>query len=177
MFIKCFLLIALGLYFSSPPAPPFLCLLWFSLRILYDLIFFPPLKWSEVAQSCPTLCDPMDCSLPGSFVHGIFQARVLEWVAISFSRGSSRPRDWTQVSHIAGRGFTVWAPRDIIIHFKKYLMAFLDFTIHIYKSSESTFKHYSIVPQTVKISYNRVFPISLLNPLQHCCYLIYIHKL
>ena len=44
---------------------------------------------SEVTQSCPTLCDPMDCSLPGSSVHGIFQARILEWVAISFSRGSS----------------------------------------------------------------------------------------
>ena len=44
---------------------------------------------SEVAQSCPTLCDPMDCSLPGSSLHGILQARVLEWVAISFSRGSS----------------------------------------------------------------------------------------
>ena len=43
----------------------------------------------EVAQSCPTLCDPMDCSPPGSSIHGIFQARVLEWVAISFSRGSS----------------------------------------------------------------------------------------
>ena len=50
-------------------------------------------KWSEVAQSCPTLCNPMDCSLPGSSVHGILQARILEWVAISFSRGSSRPRD------------------------------------------------------------------------------------
>ena len=48
---------------------------------------------SEVAQSCPTLCDPMDCSPPGSSVHGIFQARVLEWVAISFSRGSSQPKD------------------------------------------------------------------------------------
>ena len=46
---------------------------------------------SEVAQSCPTLCDPMDCSLSGSSVHGIFQARVLEWIAISFSRGSSQP--------------------------------------------------------------------------------------
>ena len=46
------------------------------------------LRESEVAQSCPTLCDPMDCSLPGSSVHGIFQARVLEWVAISFSRRS-----------------------------------------------------------------------------------------
>ena len=48
---------------------------------------------SEVAQSCPTLCDPVDCSLPGSSVHGICQARILEWGAISFSRGSSRPRD------------------------------------------------------------------------------------
>ena len=46
-------------------------------------------KESEVAQLCPTLCNPMDCSLQGSSVHGIFQARVLEWVAISFSRGSS----------------------------------------------------------------------------------------
>ena len=64
---------------------------------------------SEVAQSCPTLCDPMDCSLQCSSVHGIFQARVLEWVAISFSRGSSWPRDQTQVSRGAGRQFTVWA--------------------------------------------------------------------
>ena len=51
------------------------------------------LRKSEVTQSCPTLCDSMDCSLPGSSVHGIFQARVLEWGAISFSRGSSRSRD------------------------------------------------------------------------------------
>ena len=64
--------------------------------------------WSrEVAQSCPTLCTPMDCSLPGFSVHGIFQAIVLEFVAISFSRGSSRPRDWTQVSCIVGRCFTL----------------------------------------------------------------------
>ena len=53
----------------------------------------------------------MDCRLPGSSVHGIFQARGLEWVAISFSRGSSQPRDQTQVSHIVGRHFTVWAIR------------------------------------------------------------------
>ena len=61
---------------------------------------------SEVAQSCPTLCDPMDCSPPGSSVHGIFQARLLEWVAISFSSRSSQPRDRTRVSHMAGRRFT-----------------------------------------------------------------------
>ena len=58
----------------------------------------------EPKYSCPTLCDPMDCSLPGSSDHGIFQARVLEWGAISFSRGSSRPRDRTRVSRIVGRG-------------------------------------------------------------------------
>ena len=67
---------------------------------------------------CPTLCDPMDCSLPGSSVHGIFQARILEWVAISFSRGSSQPRDQTQVSHNAGRLFTIWATREAYIALK-----------------------------------------------------------
>ena len=67
---------------------------------------------SKVAQSCPTLCDPMDCSLPGSSVRGILQARTLEWGAIAFSRRSSRPRDGTQVSHIAGRRFTIWATRE-----------------------------------------------------------------
>ena len=72
-------------------------------------------KWSEieVAQSCLTLCDPMDCRLPGSSVHGIFQAIVLEWIAISFSRGSSWPRDGTWVSHILDRRFTVWATREL----------------------------------------------------------------
>ena len=61
----------------------------------------------------------MDCSLPGSSVHGIFQARVLEWVAISFSRGSSWPRDRTQVSFIEGRRFTIWATREAPEEFEK----------------------------------------------------------
>ena len=65
-----------------------------------------------VTQSRPTLCDPMDCSLPGSSVYGILQARILEWGAIHFARRSSQPRDWTQVSHIAGRFFTAWATRE-----------------------------------------------------------------
>ena len=64
-----------------------------------------------VALLCPTLCDPMDCSLPGSSVHGILQARILEWVAMPSSRASSQPRDQTQVSHIAGRFSTIWATR------------------------------------------------------------------
>ena len=68
---------------------------------------------SEVTHSYPTLCDPMDCSLPGSSIHGIFQARVLEWVAIAFSRGSSGPTDRTWVSCIVGRCFTVWTTRGV----------------------------------------------------------------
>ena len=63
---------------------------------------------SEVAQLCPTRCNPMDCSPPGSSLHGILQARVLEWVAISFSRGSSRLRDRTRISCAAGRRFNLW---------------------------------------------------------------------
>ena len=65
-----------------------------------------------VAQSCLTLCDPRDGSLPGSSVCGILQARILKWIAIPFSRGSSRPRDGTQVSCIVGRFFTVWVTRE-----------------------------------------------------------------
>ena len=68
---------------------------------------------SEVSQSCPTLCDPVDCSPPGSSIPGILQARILEWVAISFSRGSSQPRGLTQVSRIAGRCFNFWATREV----------------------------------------------------------------
>ena len=71
-------------------------------------------KWKKVrvAQSCPTFCDPMDCSPPGSSVHGILQTRILEWVASPFSRESSRPRDRTWASRIAGRFFTVWVTRE-----------------------------------------------------------------
>ena len=72
-------------------------------------------KWSEsemvVAQLCLTLCDPMACSLPGSSVYGISQARILEWVFIPFSRGSFRSRDQTQVSCSAGGFFIVWATK------------------------------------------------------------------
>ena len=66
-----------------------------------------------VAQSYPTLCNPVGCSPPGSSVHGILQARILERIAIPFSRGSPRPRDWTQLSWIAGRFLTIWATREV----------------------------------------------------------------
>ena len=81
------------------------------------------IKWSEVkwSQSCPTLCDPMGYSLPGSSVHGIFQARVLEWASISFYGASSQPRDWNRVSCIADRRFTVWATREAMTNIESVL--------------------------------------------------------
>ena len=69
---------------------------------------------SEVSQSCLTLWDPLGCRLPGPSIHGIFQARILEWFAISFSRGLSRPRNQIPVSHAAGRLFTIWTTREAI---------------------------------------------------------------
>ena len=67
-----------------------------------------------LAQLCLPLHNPTDCSPSGFSVHGILQARILEWVAISFSRGSSWPRDWTLVSCIAGRFFTIWATKKAL---------------------------------------------------------------
>ena len=85
---------------------------------------FSRLQWRgevKVAQSCPTLCDPKDYT-----VHGTLQARTLEWVALPFSRGSSQPRDWTQVFCIASRFFTSWTTREALVrgkiwkhHFKR----------------------------------------------------------
>ena len=81
---------------------------------------------TKVDQSCPTLCDPIDYT-----VHGILQARILQWVAFPFSSGSSQPRDQTQVSHISGRFFTNWAMREAIIvaticrAFKNILSSFI----------------------------------------------------
>ena len=70
-------------------------------------------KEIEVSQSCPTLCDPVDYSPPGSSIHGIFQARMLKWVAMPSCRGCSQPRDQTWVSCIEGRLFTVWTMSNI----------------------------------------------------------------
>ena len=108
-------LISLG--FCSPTHPLLLFLLLWQLLLLCVFQLF--LTWkseSEAAQSCPTLCDPMDCSLPCSSVQEIFQARVMEWVAISFSRGPSQPRYQTWVSCIAGRCFTIWATREVLTY-------------------------------------------------------------
>ena len=85
------------------------------LHVVVRLKWGKEVKWSESCSLlCLILCDPMDCSPPGSSVHGIFQTGILEWVAIPFSRGSSQPRDWPQFSCIAGRFFTIWATREAL---------------------------------------------------------------
>ena len=101
--------------------PDFWCI-----HLSFFLYKMKRLSWSIyvpccVTQSCPTLCNPMDCSPPGSAVHGILQARILERVVISFSRGSSQPRDWTQVSLIASGFFTIWATRETLKHLQCFL--------------------------------------------------------
>ena len=81
------------------------------------------MKRESVIQSYPALWDPMDCSLPGISVHGILQARILEWVAMPFSRGSSWPQDWSQVSHISlpseppGKPFTSHSLQKTLLSF------------------------------------------------------------
>ena len=100
---------------------------------------------SESAQSCLTLCNPMDGSLPGSTVHGIFQARILKWASISFSRGSSQPRDQTWVSYIADRHFTVWADsmlksRDVTLPAKVHLVKAMVFPVITYGCENWTIK-------------------------------------
>ena len=87
-------------------------ILWSLNKICASVIIVCMCVCVLVTQSCPTLCNPMDCTLPGSSVHGILQARILEWAAISFSKGPYWPRDWTLVSLIADRFFTIWATRE-----------------------------------------------------------------
>ena len=103
---------------------------------------------SEIAQSCLTLCDPMDCSSPGSSIHGIFQARILEWVVISFSRKPSWPRDGTWVSHVAGRLSLPSEPPGY-----SYLIVF-----SIYNNAKLQIK-YKIEPVIIYIYYINIYYI------------------
>ena len=110
---------------------------------------------SEVAQQCPTLWDPKDCSLPGSSSHGIFQARILEWIAISFSRRSSQPRDWTQVSHIVGQCFTIWATREVCETYWKGIKCWTLILINYVKDSSVINFHfiYSLIQYDYTLEY------------------------
>ena len=86
------------------PNPIIIGVYWWWQAVSAGVILMNEVK---VTQSCPTLCELMDYT-----DHGILQARILKWVAVPFSRGSSQPRDWTQVSHIAGGFFTSWAIKE-----------------------------------------------------------------
>ena len=91
-------------------------------------------QFSSLTQLCLTLCDPMDCSLSRSSIHGFFQARVLEWVAISYSRRSFQSRDWTRVFRMVGRRFTVWAPWEAPLYpIKSKIFVIWGFTGNIHQ--------------------------------------------
>ena len=107
-----------------------------------------------VAQSYPTLCDAIDYSLPRCSVQGFLQARTLEWIAISFSRGSYRPQNQTRVSRIAGRHFTIWATRSCINSFIKYLYVCICSWMH-------TLIQFSSVTQLCLTLFDRIncFPV------------------
>ena len=92
------------------------CATWEAQSGSYFSLFSGVRSWKCKSLSHVWLCNPMDCSLPGSSVHGILQARILKWVGIPISRRSSQPRDQTQVSHITGRFFTVWATKQVILN-------------------------------------------------------------
>ena len=105
----------LSLFFSNCLENPVCIFLPVAHLSLFQVISYIYLSLSNLkAQSCLTLTDPMDCNLPGSSVHEILQARIREWVVVPFSRGSSLSRDRTQVSHITGRFFTIWATSECL---------------------------------------------------------------
>ena len=95
-----------------------------------------------VTQLCLTLCDPMDCSLPSSSVHGILQAKILEWVAIPFSRGSSLPRDQTRVSCTAGRFFTIRATRKVSKTIRGQIRSQIAFILYKIMGDDKMKKYY-----------------------------------
>ena len=111
-----------------------------------------------VTQSCLFLCNPMDGSPPGSSVHRILQARILNWVVIPFSRGSSQPRDWTWISCTAGRFFTIWATRKAQIGSKLFhILKFKQTSIgQIYFTMESSSSKMGI-PAEAKQSISSIY--------------------
>ena len=123
--ISCDSFIGGRVFIAEPLGKPYIHI-YTSIYIYTHIYMYLKVK-VKVAQSCLTLCDPMDYT-----VHGILQARILEWVACPFSRASSQHRDRTQVFHIAGRFFTSWATRGapIYIYISKYIDIYI--SIHMY---------------------------------------------
>ena len=137
-------------------------LLQTSSHTVWMLTSFWVSEWVKVTQSCPTLCNPMDCRLPGSSVHGIFQARVLEWVAFPFSRRSSQPRDRTWVSCIVG-SFTTWttglAGNYLLLRMTKNVF-FSDNRRHKYWYINTSEKHTLVIDLWDLSSLTRIEPRS-----------------
>ena len=122
---------------------------WFIKKVLHHIKF--------IAQSRLSLCDPMDCSRPGSSAHGNLQARILEWVAISFSRGSSWPRDRTWVSHFAGRLFTICILSLISVFSLYYFKNSFSPPVSLSCSSLShLYKAPIDISQSIQIMYNKI---------------------
>ena len=113
------------------------------------------------AQPYLTLCDPIDCSSPGSSVHGILQAIILEWVAVPFSMAPSQPRDQTQVSSIAGRFFTSWATREAQ-YTRKNTAKFKYWPWHVHECDFAGGHHSkSCFPSTLHRDMNSNYPMHL----------------
>ena len=123
-------------------------------------------KKVKVAQPYPTLCDPMNCSSPGSSVHGTLQARILEWVAVPFSMASSQTRDQTQVSPIAGRFFTSWATREAQ-YTRKSAAKFKCWSWHVHECDFAGGHHSkSHFPSTWHRDMNLNYPMHLNMPIR-----------
>ena len=126
-----------------------------------------------VAQSCLTLWVPLDCSPPGSSVHGILLARILGWIAMPSSKISSWPRDWTWVSCIAGRLFTVWATREAVV--AQMVNPILYYTILYFKySTYYTILYFSIV-HTILYLWRNIIHSLLLLVTKSCLTLLQTH--
>ena len=140
--------------FTFPPSPEVTCFLkltciipmrgFISLVYVAVCIYIFSIIGGLAAKSCPTLCNPMDCGPPGFSVHGISQARILKWVAISFFTGSSPPRDWTWVSCFTGRFFTNWATRAALSIFRCCQILLQSDCTNLYSSLTTFFPKYSI---------------------------------
>ena len=113
-------------------------------------------------------CDPMDCSLPGFSDYGILQARILEWIAISFSRGSSRLRNWTQLSCVAGRFFTDRAVRETLLSFYYVLCGSPSFFNILYSFEYRSLQHSNRLGMSLMWSF---WTVVSHQPLSHQSYL------
>ena len=119
---SCLMILNHFLWFYCNPEPLYFSQIlfqtirhWSKVSLLLIFFRYPTYSGGDlVAKSYLTPCYLVDNSPPGSSAHGILQARILEWAAFPFSRGSSQPRDWTRVSRIAGRRFTIWATREAL---------------------------------------------------------------